>query len=105
MNTTINTRQPAKPAKPAIRRPMTAAAFCALSDEAKRAHVSKLSANERRALVNAVAAHAGTRAKPSKPTGKSASQQQPATPNPFTREYVASVYAARKAGNPSAPRA
>mgnify|MGYP003598492573 CR=1 FL=1 len=27
------------------------------------------------------------------------------TPNPFTREYVASVYAARKAGTPSAPRA
>ena len=100
----INTRQPAKPA---IRRPMTAAAFCALSDSAKRAHVSKLSAPERNALVNAVAANA-TRAKPtmtSKPTGKSASQQQPATPNPFTREYVASVYAARKTGTPSAPRA
>ncbi len=31
--------------------------------------------------------------------------QQPATPNPFTREYAAAVYAARKAGTPSAPRA
>ena len=78
----INTRQPAKPA---IRRPMTAAAFCALSDEAKRAHVSKLSANERRALVNAVAANA-TRAKPSKPTGKSASQQQAQTWQKFAEK-------------------
>lgn len=104
MNTTVTTHQPVKPA---MRRPMTAAAFCALSDPAKRAHVASLGANERRALVNAVAANA-TRAKPtmtSKPAGKSASQQQPATPNPFTREYVASVYAARKASTPSAPRA
>ena len=83
MNTTINTRQPAKPA---IRRPMTAAAFCALSDSAKRAHVATLGANERRALVSAVAAHAGTRAKPSKPTGKSASQQQAQTWQKFAEK-------------------
>lgn len=87
MNTTVTTRQPVKPA---IRRTMTAAAFCALSDSAKRAHVATLGANERRALVSAVAAHhAGTRAKPtttSKPTGKSASQQQAQTWQKFAEK-------------------
>ncbi len=84
MHTTVTTRQPVKPA---MRRPMTAAASCALSDPAKRAHVASLGANERRALVGAVAAHhAGTRAKPSKPTGKSASQQQAQTWQKFAEK-------------------